>query len=388
MEVKTFDAFLTTVCDYFDTLISPRTIARTNTNIVYLILKAFAKGLEVINNVCVTLSNKFNPESCSEDDLVSVASLVGTERLSGSASGLLITITNGGEEAVTLLAGLYYYAFDDDTTFVFEVLEDTEIASGESESYIAMSEEVGSFAVTEQSSIEVTAGAIEIPSDLTFSCDDNEDLLGESEETLLKFRQRILSDTNRQDVLNELEVALKNLPYLYDAKVILNRSVDPVSVGGYTLPSYYMAIFFSGSPRSEIAEIVAEHGIYPTLSDADSVNLKYYSDVFASGYYDVNIIPFTNTEYDLDLTIRVDTTYISSDNAQTTLRNFLNKKLREHKHIDFVKEEDIYSVLSELTVAGVTVLNVDIKQNGSQVPYIEVPASDIPYLSSVTFTEV
>ena len=61
MELKTFDTILTTICDSFDSLISPRTIARTNTNIIYLIFKAVAKGYEIINNVCVVLSNKFDP---------------------------------------------------------------------------------------------------------------------------------------------------------------------------------------------------------------------------------------------------------------------------------------------------------------------------------------
>lgn len=387
MEIKTFDTILTELCDFFDELISPKKISRSNTNIIYLILKAMSKGFEIINNVCVVLRNKFDPANCEEEDLLSVASLVGTERLSGSASGLLITVTNDGDETVTLPSGTYSYAFDDDTTFVFEVIDDTDIAPGESEDYIAMSEEVGSFAVTEQSSITVTSSNATTPSGLSFSCEDNEDLLGESEESVLEFRQRIISDTDRQDVLNELEVALKNLPYLYDAKVVLNRSLEPVTVGDHTIPSYYMAIFYSGSPRSDIAELVASYGIYPTVSTADSVNLKYMSDVFTDCYYDVNIIPFSNNEFDLAVTIRVDTTYITSENAQSEIREFLNKKLRAHKHKDFVKEEDIYSELSELTIAGVTILNVDIMQNGSQVPYIEIPKSEIPYLSSVTFTE-
>ena len=80
MELKTFDTILTTICDSFDSLISPRTIARTNTNIIYLIFKAVAKGYEIINNVCVVLSNKFDPLYCSDEDLTSSASIVGTER--------------------------------------------------------------------------------------------------------------------------------------------------------------------------------------------------------------------------------------------------------------------------------------------------------------------
>ena len=107
MEIKTFDTILTEICDFFDELISPRKLSRSNTNVIYLIFKAFAKGIEVINNVCVVLDNKFDPLYCSDDDLNSSASIVGTERHKGSATGLHITITNNGLASVTLLAGLY-----------------------------------------------------------------------------------------------------------------------------------------------------------------------------------------------------------------------------------------------------------------------------------------
>ena len=96
MELKTFDTILTELCDNFDALISPKKILRSNTNIIYLLFKAIAKGFEVINNTCVILSNKFDPLYCSDDDLTSSASIVGTERHKGSATGLHITITNNG----------------------------------------------------------------------------------------------------------------------------------------------------------------------------------------------------------------------------------------------------------------------------------------------------
>lgn len=141
MQLKTFDTILTDLCDAFDTLIAPKSISRSNTNIIYLIFKAIAKGFEVINNVCVVVSHKFDPAYCSVEDLDSVSALVGTERHKGSATGLHIIVTNNNKDSpVTLLSGLYSYALDDDTTFVFEVLQDTEIASEAYTTFIAMSE--------------------------------------------------------------------------------------------------------------------------------------------------------------------------------------------------------------------------------------------------------
>lgn len=388
MQIKTFDTILTELCDSFDRLISPRNIARSNTNIIYLIFKAIAKGFEVINNVCVVLSNKFDPANCSDEDLVSVASLVGTEKLAGSASGLEITAKNTGDFSVVLLAGMYTYALDDDTSFVFEVLSDTTLASGETKPYIAMSENIGSYPVTEQADISVTSTVSSIDSNIKFSCGDNSALLGTSEETNLEFRQRILTDTTRQDSIKELEIKLKNLPYLYDAKVVFNNTVSDKVVSEYTLPPFTMIVFFNGSVRNEIAEIIASNSIYPTLETADSIEVNYVSNVFVDGSYPAYIIPFVSLNYVVHVNYKLDTTYITQEKARAEIKSFLESNFRGHVHVDYVREEDIYNKLKNFNVAGINILNIDILDDNVAVPYLEVPVSDIPYLSNVTFSEV
>lgn len=388
MQLMTFDEILTKMCDEFDELIAPNTIARSNTNVVYLILKAIAKGYEVINNVCVTLDNKFNPAKCSNEDLESVASLVGTERLEGSATGLEITASNTGTESVTLSAGMYTYALDDDTHFIFEVLSDTVIGAGETVTYIAMSELIGSYPVTAQEEISVEYSGGDISSDIKFSCSDNSSLLGITAETDLAFRERILSDTTRQDTIKELELKLKNLPYLFDAKVIFNNTLNSVTVGEYTLPPFYMIIFYSGSPRNEIAEVVASSNIYPTLETPSAVELSYENASFVSGHYSVFITEFVKKNYKLTVNCTIDTRYIAVSKARSEISSFLYANFRGHVHKDYIREEEIYNKLKELTLAGVTILNVDIYSGNTQVPYIEVPPSMIPYLQEVTVSEV
>ena len=291
MELKTFDTILTTICDSFDSLISPRTIARSNTNIIYLIFKAAAKGYEIINNVCVVLSNKFDPLYCSDDDLTSSASIVGTERHKGSATGLHITVTNNGSVSATLLAGLYTYALDDDTKFEFEVMENTVIASGSHISFIAMSEKIGRYPVTAQAKITVTSEQ-PVSSDLVFSCTDNAALLGLFEETDLEFRERINSKTDRQNSMVELESEIRNLPYIFDCKVKFNPMRTAIEYDGYTIPAYTLAIFYSGEVKKEIAEKVCEKIICPTLQTSDSVEVFYENDIFIGGKYGVHLIPF------------------------------------------------------------------------------------------------
>ena len=387
MELKTFDTILTTICDSFDSLISPRTIARTNTNIIYLIFKAVAKGYEIINNVCVVLSNKFDPLYCSDDDLTSSANIVGTERHKGSATGLHITITNNGSVSATLLAGLYTYALDDDTKFEFEVMENTIIASGSHISFIAMSEKIGRYPVTAQATITVTSEQ-PVSSDLVFSCTDNATLLGLFEETDLEFRERINSKTDRQNSMVELESEIRNLPYIFDCKVKFNPMSNAIEYDGYTIPAYTLAIFYSGEVKKEIAEKVCEKIICPTLQTVDSVEVFYENDVFVGGKYGVHLIPFAKTQYAVELIYKINKTYANEYDIQKEIRTVLFNTFVSEKHVDYIKEDDFYNAIEALGITGIELLGVNIKYNNSNVNYIEIPSSRIPELTNVIFTPV
>lgn len=387
MELKTFDTILTTICDSFDSLIAPRTIARSNTNIIYLIFKAAAKGYEIINNVCVVLSNKFDPLYCSEDDLISSANIVGTERHKGSATGLHITVTNNGSASVTLLAGLYTYALDDDTKFEFEVMENTVIASGSHISFIAMSEKIGRYPVTAQTTITVTSEQ-PVSSDLVFSCTDNAALLGLFEETDLEFRERINSKTDRQNSMVELESEIRNLPYIFDCKVKFNPMSTEIEFEGYTIPAYTLAIFYSGEVKKEIAEKVCEKIICPTLQTADSVEVFYENDVFVGGKYGVHLIPFAKTQYAVELIYKINKTYANEYDIQNEIRTVLFNTFVSEKHVDYIKEDDFYNAIEALGITGIELLGVNLKYNNSNVNYIEIPSSRIPELTNVIFTPV
>lgn len=387
MELKSFDTILTDLCDTFDEAITPQTIERTNTNIIYLILKAFAKGLEVINNVCVTVSNKFDPARCTDEDLVSVAHIVGTERRGGTASGLHIFVTNNDINAVTLQAGVYTYTLDADTVFEFEVVEDTEISAGAYVSYIAMSRTIGRFPVTEQASIKVESEQT-IDSNISFSCTNNASLLGNTEETILAFRNRILGDYTRQESMQELEETIRNLPYIFDCKVVFNQTDSGQSIGsGLTLPPMTCAIFYSGEVKRELAQIIASRIICPTLESADSVALHYESSVFINGYHTVNIIPFSKLQFTMDIAYRVNDEYVNTEDALKTLDTILKDNFASEKRVAIIKEEDVYEVLARNSITGVEILSVILRVGGTAKDYIDVPQSQIAELTSINWGE-
>lgn len=384
MEIKTFDAILTKMCDDFDELIAPDKMARTNTNIVYLMFKAISKGLEVINNVCVVLSNKFDPAKCAVEDLDSVAMIVGTERRTGSGSGLQIIIKNTTLDDKLLLRGVYTYELDDETKFIFEVLEDKTLHPAETVIYMAMSDKVGSFPVTAQEDITVTS-TTSIPDGLQFNCSDNSALLGTARETDLEFRNRILNGYDDQDSIIELENQLKNLPYLFDCQVRFNNLVTSVVYDDILIPAFTAIIFFSGSPRSEIANIIANKIICPTVQTSDSVPVEYHSPALLGGTQTFYLVPFRKTDFKIKLHAKWNDLYISEYDVKNTITNKLMVRFAPEVHSDFVTEEDVYDVLKTISLPSVEVLSVDLIQNDEVVDFVEVPTSRIPHLLDVTY---
>lgn len=388
MEIKTFDTILVNLCNDFDKLITPRKIARSNTNIIFLIFKAIAKGLEVINNVCVVLSNKFDPANCSEEDLVSVANLVGTEMLEGSGSGLQIDITNSTNSSITLSKGMYEYALDDDTSFFFEIVSDEglTIEAEQTEQIIAMTNKVGVFNVTAQNTITVTADVI-IPDGIKFSCADNTSLLGTEKETVIEFRKRILSDTDRQNSIIELQTELRNLPYIYDCRCIFNNTTSAVTYDEVTIPSGHMAIFYSGAPRNEMASIIARKILCPTVAGDNAVEVKYENEVFINGSQSYYLNPFSKLGFYVNVHCEIDTTIADVSGVHSQIRKIIFDRYKAKVHEDFIKENDIYNLLEDVNINGVELLGVDLVLEGATVDYIRVPLSRLADVTDVVFVE-
>ena len=386
MEIKTFDVILNELCNTFDSLITPRKIARTNANIIYLLFKALAKGFEIINNICVVLSYKFDPRNCDSSDLESSASLDGTERYKGSGSGLKITITNNGEIPCNILKGVYKYKLNDDVTFSFEILEETEIKQGSYITVIAMSEIIGRFSVTAQNDIEVTSEQ-EINSDLSFSCTANNALLGTLPETDLELRERILTKIDRQNSIVELETTLKNLPYIFDCRIKYNSDFSSITYDDIVIPPFTVLICYSGALKEELAKKVCEFILYPTVRTEDSKEVKYYSNVFINGFYPVYFTPFKRTQYQAEVTLKVEDVFVNYYEVIKEIRTTLFNNFISEVHTDYVKEEELYNVIKALNLTGVNILGLNLIYNGNKVNFIEIPLTRIPELTDVTFIQ-
>ena len=384
--IKTYDEILMGICDEFDALISPRRIRRSNTNIIYLLLKAIAKGYELINNTAASLSSKFDPLRCDADDLDSVAALVGTSRREGTGSGLYVTVRNANlTESRELPAGDYYYDYTSEVSFVFQVPSAVTLGPDESVSYIAMSDAEGSYAVTEIRSLPVRTDS-PVSGDIRFSCASNVSLMGMPEESLPEFRERLSKGTYRQNALFRLEDDLRELPYVFDAKVVYNNTGLTVDAGGgVAVPNAEMAVFVSGEARNDIARIISEHIICPTVRGPSGIELHYDSPFFASGSHKVYVNRFVNMQYDLLIKYQADPLYVNipqmTADTDAALREHFNIPVRKST----VRESEFYGYLASLNITGVDILGLELSMGGVPMSYIEVPPSYIPQLRLINF---
>lgn len=377
MNAMTYDEILVFLCDEFDKLIAPKTIKRTNTNIIFLLLKSIAKGYELINNVCVLLSYKFNPALCSDEDLESTAKLVGTQKIAGKGSSLVIYAQNSDvENPQTLPAGTYTYQFDADTFFTFTLNVSQEVTAGTSASFIAISNIKDSVLVTSQQSITVTAsgeqGEIEIPEFFLFSCEDNSSLQGYPDESTLAFRQRILTDQNRIDIFNELQLSLRNLPTIFDVKVVFNPSPIPTPVGSISLPGFNLLLIVRGNVTEDFAKTVVDYGIFPTFLVDDGGKTVYYKSASLAGEgYPVNYIEFTDNEYTVEIELLYDTNKWNREELLVNIQNSLVSYKNPVLYNEYITEDNFYTTIKNLNLVSVQVLDVKLKQKGTEKPYIQ-----------------
>lgn len=387
MTIVSFDEVLNIICDEYDRLISPKKIRRSNKNIIYLILKACAKGYELIANIIYALDGKFDPARCQDSDLISVAKIVGTELIEGNGSGLIVRVTNNNPTNVVVLeSGRYVYEFNADVKFFLDIESDIEIAGGATEQFAAFSEIKGSFPVTTQDSIILEReDEADISHDIQFSCEDNEAILGSIDETLYEFRKRVLTDNTRSDILKRLELAIKNKPYIFDATIFFNQSETDVVVGSTVVPPYKMLLTLLGYPRDEIAELVASHCIYQTVEVAgNGGTLRYVSPNMAGGAYEVYYKNFDEKLYDVVVDYRYDSRLILKTAIETEITKALASYKFPTKRTSLIRENIFYNIIDDLNLPSVEVLNITLMVAGVEVPYIDVNKTSIGKLQTLT----
>ena len=420
MIVKTFDEITEHMEDSFDGFIAEKTdgvkIKRTNNNVVHNVLKADGKGYELVQASCVALDSKFDPARCSESDLVSVAKIAGTAMKKGKQTVLMITARNTSSQAQDILSSVTTYPvtlrfmYSADVWFDFTVPTAKTFAPGASQEYFAFSVDpnnteedgsqsplIGAYPVTEMSSIAVTSvtdGAV-VASGFSFSCASTQGTLGYPPETVLEFRKRILEDTDRQNVLKELELELNNLPTILSAKVTFNPSIsNPYPVAhGIEIPPFQMLISVNGDVRQDFGDTVLTKTYIPTLKVAAPYGetLIVPSDNYTDGFVEVNYMRFIPYEYRIEITYTSDQTLQLDDMIRNKVVSVMKGRYgNPSRYTKELTEDMFYDTVKELDIDSLKVLNVNLQKydGGWAEPaggFIDVPASDLARMCGIKF---
>jgi hypothetical protein len=389
LTVKSIDEILTLMADTWDGLTAPSRIFRNNNNKLWLVFRSIAAGYTIIQDSIMALHNRFDPTSCADEDLLSTAKMVGTDFKVGSGSLLRITVTNNAVGSKTLPAGQYKYTSTNGDVFLFTLAVDLVLTTLAASVIAAMSANKGSFLVSSVASITpVRVDGAAIDSLLSFSCADNSSSLGYSDESNFDFRTRILGDTNRQDAVAELELAIRNLPGILECNVVFNPNNAGVSYDGITVGPFQILIILTGAPDGTLADLVVASTINATkMVDAGKV-VHYHDSHYLGGLYPVYYTNHLTADFILEISYRFDSSRISQITAEANLTKALNVYRNMSQHMDIITEEDVYTLLSPAGGTSVRVVNVDIDGGSGPIPFLDVPKTRMANLTTVTFTGI
>jgi hypothetical protein len=388
---KSIDEETTALAEVYDGLIAPKKIWRNNNNKLYLILRAYAAGKVGLNDAALALHSRFDPLYCDDTDLYSTAKLVGTDFKQGAGSLLSITIRNKDtEEPKVFAAGVYHYQSATGMVFSFETANDYSFNPAETRVVSAISQLKGSYEVDHNGGIKLyRSDSASIDGAFVFSCDSNAGQLGYLDEDAFAFRTRILSDADRQDHIKELELAIRNLPNIFECNLKFNGGTEPVEYDGLTLRPRELLIMITGSPTSKIAELVVEEVCYATHKVSDEMVVYYENPLYVNGKYPVYFKYHDTTDFSLSITYQYDSTKLKPAQIEEAINALFKPYTQMVTHIDMFGEEAAYKTLSGLNLPNVTILDVDVlSSDGTVGPYIRIPATRLPHLTGIAFTPI
>ena len=385
---KSLDEITDELADAFDALITPKYLERDNNNKLYLVLRAVARGVKLLNDIALALKNRFHPLYCTAADLYSTAKLVGTDFKQGSGSVLKITIRNTDQvNQHTLYAGTYRYTSVSGMVFAFSLEEAYRFNPGEYKNISAISAEKGSYHVEDNAAIrlERSDGAA-IDPDLRFSCADNLQQLGYLDEDEYAFRNRIMNDADRQDHLQELELRIGNLPNIFECTLVFNPGEADETYDGIVLKPLELLVVITGEPTNEVARFVAEATYYQTHKEDPEQVLYYENPLYVNGRYPVYYVNHRTTDFALSIMYQYDEQKLKASQVEDEIIFLLDRYTHANTHTDRISEGDVYTALAALQLPNVKILNASLLVEGKPVPYITIPRTRIPRLTDIAFS--
>ena len=405
---SSFDEILTELADTFDNELAEanRKIVRSTANKLWLILRAFARGLFNLYQIVATLRTKFDPMYCSDEDLFALMRMTGTNLRQGKASLLTVVVWNKNliEEKIFPL-GVYLYSSVEGVNFRLELHEDHVIPANSFKKFdfyscIGSNPLKGAYNVSYNTNITIQREDNQpIDIDFSFDCEDNSGKLGNTGETLFEFRKRILSDNKRQEILYILEERLKDLPNIHECSILYNPSVYPVSSpylkddGVNYVPIYPQTamIILTGSPSNDFAKEFLSLCPFSTVAPegvADYGVVYYESNIYAGGKFPIYFLKHRIENYNIIIKYGYYSRFVTPINIENALEELLLPLKSVSTYKELISTEDIFDLLSAYQNPSVKLLSIDFQYKGDLVKYIQLNKTQIAQLQTIAFQRV
>jgi hypothetical protein len=405
---SSLDEILVELGDSFDADIasSNRKIVRSTANKIWLMLRAFSRGLYGLYQVVAALKYRFDPLYCTDDELDSTMRITGTTRRPGKVSLLTVTIWNEHPTLEKVLPiDTYYYASANGTMFTLLAQEDIVIQpnsfmkrdfhSSKGDNFY-----IGAYPVSDNSNITITnLSGNPIDENIYFECADNSSQLGRGEETLFEARQRILTDNQRQEVLRILEERLSEQPNIHECTIIGNNTLAPIDSSylnddGLTyvkiMPQSVLVIM-TGSPTEEFALqflTLCPFITTPSLGVADRGVSYYDSAIYLNGRFPVHYIPHRIEYFDIIIQYGYSSRQISSNTIEAALTELILDFKAATKFREVISTEDFMRVLSAYQNASVRILSISFIYKGQNVNFMQFDKTQIARLGEISYQQV
>jgi hypothetical protein len=391
VESYNLDQIMALMGDTFDGAITPRRIFRDNKNRVWLLFQGIAAGFRLINDMVVSLKSKFDPANCTDEDLQSTALLVGTKFKNGKSSFVQINFTNNDTVAShDILAGDYLFVSTGGQSFRMTLDADVTVAASGVAMMIFASDDKGAFAVGAGSNAQVSRVDLSsIDPNFSFSTLSNARYLGYLDEDAFDFRVRILNDTNRQDAIAELELAVRNLPEILEANLFFNPSGTDAVIDGITVPPFNLLVVVTGFPALSMAQTIIAKTMYLTVEVDPADTLNIVDSHFSGGVFPVHYTKHQYTDFELTITYRFDGNKIVQANAESAMSVALNGKWHQgSQYVETLTVGDVFELLESLNLTSVQPLQIDMMLGITPVFFIDFLKTRLPNLSNISFVGI
>ncbi len=393
IELKTLDEEVQDLVDTFDSLITPKRVWRNNNNKLYLIFRSIAAGFSKIREIVLSTKYRFDPLYCSDDDLESAMRITGEQRIPAKQSVLRITAFNtDAEESAVLKAGEYSFTSAQGQPFLYTMFTDTVIGPNDFTLLLFVSRDVGKHSVQgEVGARVVRTDSAPISEFFRFEAMENSESLGRPAESFVDIRERILSDTSRQDSIRELELAINALPTIFTCNLIFNPSDahNAVLEDGTVIEPKKLLIVITGVPGMDLAELVLAKTVYATQMVEQQNMLFYPHELFAGGGYPVYYTYHTKIRFYVTVYYAFSEEKLLQEEVESAFSQMLLPYRSMIKHIPEINEAMLYESLTKTALAGVQLKKVYLQtmKDGQleTAVTIKIPRLSLPELVDITY---